>query len=105
VRISSGSYCPAHAQEREHARSARRRAGGDIRITHDWRFRIRPAVLARDGYRCTYIDENGVRCPETKRLEVHHVTGDPAVNDQNLLVTVCHAHHPRKRRHTSWPPR
>jgi hypothetical protein len=34
---------------------------------------VRRAVEARDGQRCAYVDEGGRRCPETHRLEFHHV--------------------------------
>ncbi len=33
---------------------------------------IRRAVVARDGGRCTYVDENGRRCSATELLEFHH---------------------------------
>ena len=33
---------------------------------------VRRAVFERDGNRCAYVDERGVRCRETQRLEIHH---------------------------------
>jgi hypothetical protein len=33
---------------------------------------VRRAVYARDGARCTYVDERGERCQETHYLELHH---------------------------------
>ena len=33
---------------------------------------IRRAVVERDGARCTFVDESGVRCIETGGLEFHH---------------------------------
>jgi 5-methylcytosine-specific restriction endonuclease McrA len=34
---------------------------------------VRRAVFERDGSRCTYLGETGARCPETHRLEFHHL--------------------------------
>jgi len=34
---------------------------------------IRHAVASRDDHRCTYTDDSGRRCPETRRLEFHHL--------------------------------
>jgi hypothetical protein len=34
---------------------------------------VRRAVFARDGEQCTYVNAEGRRCPETHRLEFHHV--------------------------------
>jgi hypothetical protein len=34
---------------------------------------VRRAVFERDGNRCTYVDEHGMRCAETHRLEFHHL--------------------------------
>jgi len=34
---------------------------------------VRRSVFERDGNRCTYIDAAGARCPETHRLEFHHL--------------------------------
>jgi hypothetical protein len=104
VRVVDASYCPKHALEREHARAARRRAGGDIRQSMEWRYRIRPAVLERDGHRCTAVID-GERCPATTQLEVHHLDDDPTRNEPSNLVTVCRFHHPRKRKRKPWPPR
>jgi hypothetical protein len=33
---------------------------------------VRRAVFERDEARCTYVDERGVRCSETRYLELHH---------------------------------
>ena len=33
---------------------------------------VRRAVFARDGGRCSYVDERGERCRETHGLELHH---------------------------------
>ena len=34
--------------------------------------KVRRAVWQRDGGRCAYVDERGVRCRETRGLELHH---------------------------------
>jgi hypothetical protein len=34
---------------------------------------VRRAVFECDGNRCSYRDANGRRCPETHRLEFHHL--------------------------------
>jgi hypothetical protein len=34
---------------------------------------VRRAVSKRDGEQCTYVDPAGRRCPETHRLEFHHL--------------------------------
>lgn len=34
---------------------------------------VRRAVFERDGGRCTYVDDRGQRCRETRRIELHHV--------------------------------
>ena len=54
-----------------------------------WKKVTRPAVLARDGYRCT-----NPGCDSTYRLEVHHKTyervGQEWLDD---LTTLCHECH------------
>jgi 5-methylcytosine-specific restriction endonuclease McrA len=58
------------------------------RLSNRWRWsRIRAAVLARDGYRCT-------QCGSDANLEVDHL--DPSRGDElDNLTTVCRRHHPR----------
>ena len=34
---------------------------------------VRRTVWSRDGSRCTYVDERGIRCRETAFLELHHL--------------------------------
>ena len=34
---------------------------------------VRRTVFERDGNRCSYVDAKGTRCPETHRLEFHHL--------------------------------
>ena len=36
---------------------------------------VRRAVHERDGEQCTFVDERGKRCPETRRLELDHAEG------------------------------
>jgi 5-methylcytosine-specific restriction endonuclease McrA len=33
---------------------------------------VRRAVYERDAVRCTFVDERGQRCQETRYLEIHH---------------------------------
>ena len=77
-----GSRCPAHTRYSKGRGS-----------TYQWR-KTRDRILRRDGYRCTYTDEDGNRCPERDRLHVDHVFpvslggGD---EPENLRV-LCQAH-------------
>ena len=55
---------------------------------------LRRAVSERDGNRCRYVDEQGRRCPERKRLEYHHrlpfgLGGDHSPANIRLM---CRAH-------------
>ena len=55
---------------------------------------VRRAVRARDGDRCTYVDEHGKRCNERKFLELDHVEaaargGEATVSNLRLR---CRAH-------------
>ena len=55
---------------------------------------VRRQVLKRDGYRCTFVAENGARCACTTRLEMDHLepaaeTGSSRVED---LTTRCRSH-------------
>jgi hypothetical protein len=55
---------------------------------------VRRAVRARDAERCRFVDEQGRRCPERKRLEFHHrrpygMGGDHSPENISLL---CPAH-------------
>jgi hypothetical protein len=55
---------PAHAGTKaRHPRQRGRHVPADVRR----------AVFARDGKPCTYVDAAGRRCPETHRLEFHHL--------------------------------
>jgi hypothetical protein len=55
---------------------------------------VKRAVRARDGGRCTYVGDNGRRCPERSRLEYEHKLpvargGQSTVGNIRLL---CRAH-------------
>jgi 5-methylcytosine-specific restriction endonuclease McrA len=55
---------------------------------------VRREVLKRDGYRCTFMAEDGARCACTTRLEMDHLepaaeTGSSRVED---LTTRCRSH-------------
>lgn len=82
--------CPLHPLPKR-TRSWR---GGKTGSSRAWRT-TRERILARDGHRCTaYI--NGVRCPVTTNLQVHHLSSDGGVLIPDALLTsVCHHHHPR----------
>ncbi|MCC6667257.1 MAG: HNH endonuclease [Polyangiaceae bacterium] len=55
---------------------------------------VRRQVAARDGERCSFVDDRGQRCRETSGLEMHHdhafALGGPAT-DGNLSLR-CKAH-------------
>ena len=55
---------------------------------------VRRAVVERDGARCSYVDERGERCRETRLLELHHeqpfARGGRATVDNIFLR--CRAH-------------
>lgn len=81
--------------------SSSRRAGASWRrspLPRGWE-RIRAQVLARDGYRCTFVGSDGVRCPSSKsnpiggRLEVDHVgdRDDHSLANLRTLCAYCHA--------------
>jgi 5-methylcytosine-specific restriction endonuclease McrA len=80
------AYCPLHA----HLDTGRLGAKG-----RDWK--LRNAVLARDGYQCTAILSDGSRCPEKKNLEVHHLVERRMGGKDTWenLTTVCFDHNPR----------
>ncbi|HEY8945503.1 MAG TPA: HNH endonuclease signature motif containing protein [Polyangiaceae bacterium] len=51
-------------------------------------------MSTRDGERCAFLSADGVRCRETRLLELHHVTpharNGPTTADN--LVLYCRAH-------------
>ncbi|HWP04183.1 MAG TPA: HNH endonuclease [Polyangiaceae bacterium] len=55
---------------------------------------LRRAVLERDERQCAYLDERGVRCRETERLEIHHLEPFARGGGQRLenLSLRCRAH-------------
>jgi len=55
---------------------------------------VRRDVRDRDGNRCTFVDDRGQRCRETRLLQLHHIEahangGDPSVEN---LTQRCQAH-------------
>ncbi len=58
-----------------------------------WRTIIRPRILRRDGYRCTWVTE-GERC-EAQATDVDHIDRGNDHRDENL-ASVCAWHHGRK---------
>jgi len=55
---------------------------------------VRRAVFERDGEQCTFVDERGRRCPETRRLELDHAEGFArgAPHTVDSLRIRCRAH-------------
>jgi hypothetical protein len=55
---------------------------------------VRRLVWSRDGERCAFVGPGGVRCPETKFLEIHHT--DPWAfsrrSTPDILSVRCRAH-------------
>lgn len=94
-KLSGQSRCLGCAAEHERKRKSTKDAAFARRgITRpQWR-KLRAEILKRDGYRCMAVVD-GVRCPETEWLEVHHANGDGADNRPDNLFTVCRAHHGR----------
>ncbi len=80
--LTRASRCSAHT-----LRNGSSRAWRDVRAY----------VLARDGRRCTAVEE-GRRCPVTAGLEVDHVVAlaDGGSNRAVNLTTLCREHHRRK---------
>jgi 5-methylcytosine-specific restriction endonuclease McrA len=54
----------------------------------------RREVFTRDGARCTFTDEQGQRCSETRYLELHHLTpfAHGGENVASNLTLRCSAH-------------
>jgi 5-methylcytosine-specific restriction enzyme A len=63
------------------------------RLPGNWGDEIRPRILARDGYRCRWI-ERGQRCPSTA-TDVDHIINNDDDSDTNLQA-LCATHHHRK---------
>jgi 5-methylcytosine-specific restriction endonuclease McrA len=74
------------AHKRKHRRNGSTRA---------WRTK-RAAAIARDGGRCTHVDDDGGRCFETEGLEAHHIDGDWRNDAPENLATRCGRHNPRE---------
>lgn len=70
-------------------------AGSDrrSRLPADW-YKRRARVLRRDNYRCTWIEDSGLRCDEDATDVDHVVAGD--VHDESNLRSLCRWHHNRK---------
>ena len=91
-RPSDQRRCPAHHREQYAKQDASRRARGKRHgSTRSYR-KARTEALARDGYRCTYV-ERGRRCTATSRLETHHRNGNPRDDRAENLATICPEHH------------
>jgi 5-methylcytosine-specific restriction enzyme A len=102
IPTGTGGYCKRHARG-----GASKGTPGGARngSTRGWR-KLRPLVLARDGYRCTHRDPHGRRCeyvepPGTvtpSRLHVDHITprARGGTDDLANLATLCRTHNLRK---------
>ncbi|MGE3682447.1 MAG: HNH endonuclease [Bdellovibrionales bacterium] len=55
----------------------------------------RHAVFARDGGRCTHMDQQGRQCKEDKWLSIHHIQPVSAGgnNEPENLTLLCSHHH------------
>ena len=55
---------------------------------------VRREVWDRDGGRCTYVDDSGQRCRETRFLELHHLLAHAldGESDASNLTIRCRAH-------------
>jgi 5-methylcytosine-specific restriction endonuclease McrA len=55
---------------------------------------VKRAVCERDQYQCTYQDDTGRRCTETKHLEFHHLKpyGRGGSHDPSNIRLVCKSH-------------
>ncbi len=56
---------------------------------------IQHQVILRDQSRCTHRTREGIRCPNTRWLEVHHIHGfaQGGLHDLENLTTLCSSHH------------
>jgi 5-methylcytosine-specific restriction endonuclease McrA len=77
-----------HALEQDADQRYTRRRGRHIPAA------VRRSVFERDGSRCSYLDANGTRCPETHRLEFHHLNPFATGGDHcaSNLTLRCAAH-------------
>lgn len=61
--------------------------------TENWQV-ISEEIKKRDNYKC-------VRCPSTKRLEVHHIVplSRGGTNNKRNLITLCEKCHQKRHKH------
>jgi hypothetical protein len=62
------------AAKKPRSRSRSGRGGLRHKETRDVPAAVSRIVWARDGERCAFIGPRGIRCPETKYLDLHHTT-------------------------------
>ncbi len=56
---------------------------------------IRHEVTKRDNGQCTYIDQKGKRCEQTKWVDLHHkqAVADGGEHSADNILTLCRQHH------------
>lgn len=65
------------------------------RLPGNWYSEIRPAILARDGYRCRWVRvDTGTRCTQPAS-DVDHIRNGDNHAPENLRA-LCHWHHLKK---------
>ena len=77
--LTHTTRCPAHTEPP--AQRKQRGLTGQRGSTRQWR-KTRARRIAIDNGRCT-------RCPNTDRLHVHHMDGNPANDRTANLITLC----------------
>lgn len=87
VEQGGSGYCPAHARPAWEGSTRRQRLPGNWEL-------IKRRIKRRDGYRCTWVDEDGQRCTALATDVDHIVRGDDH-SDANLRA-LCGPHHASK---------
>lgn len=98
----NGTYDPdLHRKGCPHCRAASGATGRSTTRNPASQARFRRLVLARDGHRCTWVDQTtGERCTATHDLRACHYPrpladfslGDPAASATSAGVTMCATH-------------
>ncbi len=78
------------------AKAGRKRTAKRRRTQKELLAEARIAVFERDGFRCLYVSDSGLRCPQLATLQLCHVFSRRYVSirhDPINLMTLCAAHH------------